>query len=430
MAFFLTGAARHTMSFRARNVALDEYERKMPEEKHRVLDMEVGLLLNRTWQPRRFIMTRDALHFAFSQDEVEIDHIPLAEIASSGIMKDCDNAAGGKNGRRQSTAGRRNSAAAIPSIGLHIIHIATEIGGYNSGRAYYLQAESNEMTDRLLLEIQENSKAARDRMASRNILRRAQRRLKAIFDSIPAQVLIIGVIFANFAVTIVDSQMMYQIDHNNSEVGNGTLTNQLDLFFVSFFLSELVLNVCANWYTPFISNRWNFFDSFIIVASFILALVPGQSPELRTGLQAIRVLRVLGKIPMLRKVISALAVALLPVLSVFFILILLVSIGAVLAVSMFGSEYQDQFAMFDLAFVTLFFVTAGEPWPESVRELTEDGRVHWPMMTFCFVYTVATYWIFLQVCFTVLLDNFIAASTTMAINQKLSDAQVLCETKG
>jgi len=97
------------------------------------------------------------------------------------------------------------------------------------------------------------------------------------------------------------------------------------------------------------------------------------------------------------------------------------------AVSAFGERYPEQFAVFDTAFVTLFFVTAGEPWPEQIRELTEEGNVRWSMMGFCFVYTIGTYWIFLQVCFTVLLDNFIAASTQMSMDRKLQDAQVPCQ---
>mmetsp|Transcript_52854 Transcript_52854/g.139109 ORF Transcript_52854/g.139109 Transcript_52854/m.139109 type:complete len:330 (+) Transcript_52854:92-1081(+) len=219
MAFHLTGLARAASAAPqtpsttpSRTKSNEEYERKMPEEKFRMMDLEIGLLLNRTWQPRRFIMTRDALHFAFSRDDNEIDHIPLAEITNSGIMKDAEH-----GGTRASFSGPRRNSVSLASHGLYTIHIATENDGYNSGRVYYLQAESNEINDRLLLAIQENSKAARKRKASRNIwqvsfdsfasfvglpllirsmylIQRAQRRLNEWFNSTPVQAFVIAVI--------------------------------------------------------------------------------------------------------------------------------------------------------------------------------------------------------------------------------------------
>mmetsp|Transcript_52853 Transcript_52853/g.139104 ORF Transcript_52853/g.139104 Transcript_52853/m.139104 type:complete len:648 (+) Transcript_52853:92-2035(+) len=444
MAFHLTGLARAASAAPqtpsttpSRTKSNEEYERKMPEEKFRMMDLEIGLLLNRlpcvhvwldllltirtsfrTWQPRRFIMTRDALHFAFSRDDNEIDHIPLAEITNSGIMKDAEH-----GGTRASFSGPRRNSVSLASHGLYTIHIATENDGYNSGRVYYLQAESNEINDRLLLAIQENSKAARKRKASRNIWQRAQRRLNEWFNSTPVQAFVIAVISLNFGVTILQTQLINHESHSGSE-SDSSLWDRLNIAFVLFFLAELAINAFANWYVPFVSNPWNLFDALVIMSSLLLALIPGQSVGLKTSLQAGRVLRILGKIEIFKTIVNALAIALVPVLSVFFILLLFVSIGAVHSVSVFGERYPEHFGMFDVAFVTLFFVTAGEPWPDEVRELTEDGKVRWSMMSFCFIYTIGTFWIFLQVCFTVLLDNFIAASSRMALEKKLMDAQM------
>mmetsp|Transcript_52868 Transcript_52868/g.139180 ORF Transcript_52868/g.139180 Transcript_52868/m.139180 type:complete len:91 (+) Transcript_52868:1117-1389(+) len=63
------------------------------------------------------------------------------------------------------------------------------------------------------------------------------------------------------------------------------------------------------------------------MSSLLLALIPGQSVGLKTSLQAGRVLRILGKIEIFKTIVNALAIALVPVLSVFFILLLFVSIG-------------------------------------------------------------------------------------------------------
>ena len=56
-------------------------------------------------------------------------------------------------------------------------------------------------------------------------------------------------------------------------------------------------------------------------------MVPNQSPSLATSLQAVRVLRVIGRIPQLRSIVDGLALAMLPVLGVLSILVLLISIG-------------------------------------------------------------------------------------------------------
>ena len=80
-------------------------------------------------------------------------------------------------------------------------------------------------------------------------------------------------------------------------------------------------------YRPFISSAWNLFDALVVAVSVTLTMVPNQSPSLATSLQAVRVLRVIGRIAPLRSIVDALAMAMLPILGVLSILILLVSIG-------------------------------------------------------------------------------------------------------
>jgi hypothetical protein len=61
--------------------------------------------------------------------------------------------------------------------------------------------------------------------------------------------------------------------------------------------------------------------------------------------------------------------------------------GAVFAVSLFGRLVPESFAAFDLAFFTLFRVTAGEPWPEAVKLAGEDGMADWSVAAFSFPLT-------------------------------------------
>ena len=67
-----------------------------------------------------------------------------------------------------------------------------------------------------------------------------------------------------------------------------------------------------------------------------------------------------------------------------------------MAVSLFGAAAPDAFATFDLAFFTLLFVTAGEPWPDSLSRLHEDGTANWTVLSFCGCYIIVSTWLILQ----------------------------------
>ncbi len=71
--------------------------------------------------------------------------------------------------------------------------------------------------------------------------------------------------------------------------------------------------------------------------------------------------------------------------------------GAVVAVALLGEQMPDYFGTFDVAMFTLFSVTGGEPWPESLPRLNEDGTANGVVMLFCSAYFVITTWLILQV---------------------------------
>ena len=109
-----------------------------------------------------------------------------------------------------------------------------------------------------------------------------------------------------------------------------SLLDDLNTFFVYFFTAELALNAFAHWIHPFVEDWWNLLDTVIILSSLLSSVIPGQPASLVEILQAVRVLRLLGRIDGLRRVVSALGLALRPVVNVFFVLFLLMSIGAAL----------------------------------------------------------------------------------------------------
>ena len=82
------------------------------------------------------------------------------------------------------------------------------------------------------------------------------------------------------------------------------LLSQLNLGFVAFFAAELALNAFARWYHPFVANPWNLFDATIVIMYIALIAVPNDSDSLLTSLQAAGVLRILGRVRVLRKVFA------------------------------------------------------------------------------------------------------------------------------
>ena len=68
-----------------------------------------------------------------------------------------------------------------------------------------------------------------------------------------------------------------------------------------------------------------------------------------------------------------------------------------MAVNLFGGVDPEHFEVFDKAFITLFFVTAGDPWPETLPKLREDGSADWVTAGYVIIFTVTVVWIFVEV---------------------------------
>ncbi len=69
---------------------------------------------------------------------------------------------------------------------------------------------------------------------------------------------------------------------------------------------------------------------------------------------------------------------------------------------------------FSLAFVTLFHITAGDPWPEEPALYDKDGTVNWKVGVFHMAYEISVGWVILQVgthlprkCYWIVDDCFV-----------------------
>ena len=124
-------------------------------------------------------MTKDAVHFAFKGACVEIDRIPLAEITAITTVVDSNIGA------------ELNENGLFKPDGDHTIHVATEQGGFNSGRAYYFRTDSKGALDDFVENMRRCVRVARKHRDNHNILQRTQLRLRRVYESKPSKGFII-----------------------------------------------------------------------------------------------------------------------------------------------------------------------------------------------------------------------------------------------
>jgi hypothetical protein len=127
-------------------------------------------------------ITKDIISFAYIGNETEIDYIPLAEVRFAKEMRDTadfNQLLSGQGGQQDED-----------DESMHVVQIATEMDGHNSGRAYYVRAHSKESCLELLQHINVNAKAARRAAEAKNAFRRTQYRVRKIYQSRPFQVIV------------------------------------------------------------------------------------------------------------------------------------------------------------------------------------------------------------------------------------------------
>ena len=200
----------------------------------------------------------------------------------------------------------------------------------------------------------------------------------------------------------------------------GHLLENIELILTLLFTAELVFNMYSHWFLLFFKNGYNFID-LISISLSIVALFPqvlNVNFSVLRLVRACRVVRIFGRFKSLQAIIAALGASLVPVLNAFVILLLLMAIcelglfppvparqqlmavvaDAIVGVTYFADEAPSAMGIFGRAFVTLFRVTAGDPWPEAdLPLLGEDGNMNSGTVSFMMTYIVLVNCIFLQV---------------------------------
>jgi voltage-gated sodium channel len=154
----------------------------------------------------------------------------------------------------------------------------------------------------------------------------------------------------------------------------GTLLHQIDRFCLTIFVVELTLAMLAM-RTRFFRDPWRIFD-FLVVS---IALVPatGAFSVLRS-LRILRVLRLISAAPQMRSVVAALLSAIPGLSSIFFLLLLVFYVSAVMTTKLFGAFFPEWFGSIGSSMYTLFQIMTLESWSMGiVRPVLEQYPYAW-----------------------------------------------------
>ena len=182
----------------------------------------------------------------------------------------------------------------------------------------------------------------------------------------------------------------------------GGFLHGLDIVVMGAFVCELALKLFA-YRHHFFRSGWNVFD-FAIVA---VALAPASGPfAVLRALRVLRVLRLMSVVPQMRRVLTALFLALPGMGSIIAVLMLIYYVAAVLATQIFGQhpdpQLQALFGSIGASFYTLFQIMTLEGWSENVAQPT---IAHFPWAWMYFVmFIVATSFAVLNLFIGIIVD--------------------------
>lgn len=137
----------------------------------------------------------------------------------------------------------------------------------------------------------------------------------------------------------------------------------LDYIILFIFTVEIILKMIAE-RRRFFQNGWNTFD-FIIVASSLILYNTTFVSVLRI-FRVLRVLRTISAIPSLRRIVSALFMAIPAIGSVTLLMTIIFYVYAVIGTAFYAGVAPEYFGNLQLTFITLFQVFTLESWASGV----------------------------------------------------------------
>ena len=120
------------------------------------------------------VVTSEKISFALANDEIEMDFIPLHEVTKLEILYSSEVMGGSVE---------NNGGSQDPKVFDTAFQIATSPDGYNSGRTYYLRAESTQERHQILQAWQRLAQEAAHIMEGKTRFRRIQDSVRRVYLS-------------------------------------------------------------------------------------------------------------------------------------------------------------------------------------------------------------------------------------------------------
>src|SRR6476659_1882905 len=161
----------------------------------------------------------------------------------------------------------------------------------------------------------------------------------------------------------------------------GWLLEILDHIILAVFVVEIAARVIVH-RVAFFRDPWSVFD-FIVIG---IALVPAT--ETFSVLRSLRVLRLITRVPTLRRVVAGLLAPLPGMGSIVFLIGLIYYVFAIMATKLFGEDNPNLFGTLGDSLFTLFTVMTLEGWTNDVaKPVMQNHPYAW---VFFVVYIVIT----------------------------------------
>jgi hypothetical protein len=174
----------------------------------------------RKWQVRRVVYTRDEIFICFQDEDVIRDMIPLAEVVS--VEAEGAKEVAELSPHKLSFGKRHNEPASIKQRLVkddsnlfetsNSMVVSTQLDGYNSGRQYRFQSDSQNACGRLVAQLRKLAAEARKREAGKTRFRNSQERLGRVINSIPFQAMLTVIILA------VSSFSLTELSHDHMKL--------------------------------------------------------------------------------------------------------------------------------------------------------------------------------------------------------------------
>lgn len=175
----------------------------------------------------------------------------------------------------------------------------------------------------------------------------------------------------------------------------GSIIHVADKAILTIFVLELVLRIFGHGWR-FFTQPWGIFD-FLIVSVALLPATAGYSV-----LRALRLLRLFSMIPQMRRVVSALLLAIPNLASILMVLAVIFYVFSVMATNMFGASFDDWFGSVGRSMYTLFQMMTLESWSMGIARPVMEVHPH--AWAFFVVFILLATFIILNLIMGVIVD--------------------------